>query len=339
MAAKWAKLASGTAAAGALSPGAILALAYPDRVAEARGTPGAFRLASGRGGLVEDHDRLAREDYIVVADLAGKAERARIRLAAAISRDEIEALFADHIVAETTLLYDPAARAVRARRVRRLGAVRLNEEPIAAPGGPETAAALLSGVRKTGVDRLGWSKEQRRLRERVGFLHRTVGEPWPNLSDDALTETLDDWLAPFADGLTRLDDIDAALLGAALDRLVPFALRQEMDRLMPSHFEAPTGSRVPIDYGADGGPAFEIRVQELFGLDRHPAIAGGRVPLTLVLTSPAHRPIQTTRDLPGFWRGSWKDVAKDLKGRYPKHPWPDDPLAAEPTRRAKPRGS
>lgn len=339
MAAKWAKLASGTAAAGALSPGAILALAYPDRVAEARGQAGAFRLASGRGGLVEDHDRLAKEDYIVVADLAGKAERARIRLAAAISRDEIEALFSGHIVAETTLLYDPVARAVRARRVRRLGAVRLNEEPIAAPAGPETVAALISGIRKTGVDRLGWSKEQRRLRERVGFLHRTVGEPWPNLSDADLTETLDDWLAPFADGLTRLDDIDAALLGAALDRLVPFGLRQEMDRLMPSHFEAPTGSRLPIDYGADGGPAVEIRVQELFGLDRHPAIAGGRVPLTLVLTSPAHRPIQTTKDLPGFWRGSWKDVAKDLRGRYPKHPWPDDPIAAEPTRRAKPRGT
>ncbi|WP_026781907.1 ATP-dependent helicase HrpB [Pleomorphomonas koreensis] len=339
MAAKWAKLSGGTAAADPLSPGAILALAYPDRIAEARGAAGAFRLASGRGGLVEDHDRLAREDYIVVADLAGKAERARIRLAAAISRDEIEALFAGHVVAETTVLYDPAARAVRARRVRRLGAVRLAEEPIAAPAGPETVAALLSGIRKTGVDRLGWSKEQRRLRERAGFLQRTVGEPWPDLTDAALAETLDDWLAPFAEGLTRLDDIDAALLGAALDRLIPFGLRQEMDRLMPSHFEAPTGSRLPIDYAADGGPAVEIRVQELFGLDRHPAIAGGRVPLTLVLTSPAHRPIQTTRDLPGFWRGSWKEVAKDLRGRYPKHPWPDDPIAAEPTRRAKPRGT
>lgn len=342
MAAKWAKLAGNAGAdtpTTSLSPGALLALAYPDRVAEARGQRGAFRLASGRGGMVEEHDRLAREGYIVVADLAGKAERARIRLAAAICREEIEALFSARIVAETTVSFDPAARAVRARRVRRLGAVKLAEEPIAAPAGPDVRAALLSGVGRTGVDRLGWSKEQRRLRERAAFLNRTVGAPWPDLSDAALADTLDDWLGPFIDGLTRLDDIDAALLGAALDRLLPFGLRQDMDRLMPSHFEAPTGSRVPIDYGADGGPAVEIRVQELFGLDRHPAIAGGRVPLTLVLTSPAHRPIQTTRDLPGFWRGSWKDVAKDLKGRYPKHPWPDDPLAAEPTRRAKPRGT
>lgn len=340
MAAKWARLVSDKATADmSLSPGAILAFAYPDRIAEARGQRGAFRLASGRGGMVEEHDRLAKEDFIVVADLTGKADRARIRLAAAISREEIEALFASRITAETTVAFDPAARAVRARRVRRLGAVRLAEEPIAAPNNAETTIALLSGVKRAGIDRLSWSKDQKRLRERAVFLHQTIGEPWPDLSDDALAEALDDWLGPFIDGVTRFDDIDAALLGAALDGLLPFALRQEMDRLMPSHFEAPTGSRVPIDYGADGGPAVEIRVQELFGLDHHPAIAGGRVPLTMVLTSPAHRPIQTTKDLPGFWRGSWKDVAKDLKGRYPKHPWPDDPLGAEPTRRAKPRGT
>lgn len=343
MAARWAKLVEGGDAlapsSAPLAPGAVLALAYPDRVAEARGQPGAFRLASGRGGLLEEHDRLAKEDYIVVADLAGKAERARIRLAATISREEIEALFASRIVAETVVQFDPTARAVRARRIRRLGAVKLAEEPVAALAGAETLGALLSGVRRIGVDRLGWSKEQRRLRERASFLNLTVGEPWPDLSDATLAGTLDDWLGPFVDGVTRFDDIDAALLGAALDRLVPYGLRQDMDRLMPSHFEAPTGSRVPIDYAADGGPAVEIRVQELFGLDRHPAVADGRVALTLVLTSPAHRPIQTTKDLPGFWRGSWKDVAKDLKGRYPKHPWPDNPLAAEPTRRAKPRGT
>jgi ATP-dependent helicase HrpB len=322
-----------------LSPGALLALAYPDRIAEARGARGAFRLANGRGGMVEEHDRLAREDYIVVADLAGKAERARIRLAAAISREEIETLYAEHIKAETTVLFDASARAVRARRIRRLDAVMLSEDPIAAPEGPETVAALISGVSHIGVDRLGWSKDQKRLRDRAVFLLQTIGEPWPDLSDAALKDTLDDWLAPFMDGLTRFDEIDAALLGAALDRLLPYGLRQEMDRMMPSHFEAPTGSRVPIDYAAEAGPSVEIRVQELFGLDRHPSIAGGKVPLTLVLTSPAHRPIQTTRDLPGFWRGSWKDVAKDLKGRYPKHPWPDDPVNAEATRRAKSRGT
>jgi ATP-dependent helicase HrpB len=142
-----------------------------------------------------------------------------------------------------------------------------------------------------------------------------------------------------ATGVTRLDDLDAAALSAALDRLLPWDVRRRIDEMLPSHFTAPTGSRLPIDYDAEGGPAITVRVQELFGLDRHPAVAGGTVPLTVVMTSPAHRPIQTTRDLPGFWRGSWKAVAKDLKGRYPRHPWPDDPLAAPATTRAKPRGT
>ncbi|WP_237152766.1 ATP-dependent helicase HrpB [Oryzibacter oryziterrae] len=322
-----------------LSPGALLALAYPDRVAQARGAPGAFRLANGRGGLVEAHDGLAKAPFIVVADLTGKAERARIRLGAAISREEIETLFAGHIRASDLVTFDAASRSVRARRSRSLGALMLAEEPVTAPDTPQTVAALLSGVSRIGVDRLGWSKDQVRLRERSTFLHHTFSDGWPDLSDAALAASLDDWLAPFAQGVTRLDDLDAALLGNALDRLLPYGQRLEMDRLMPSHFEAPTGSRVPVDYAAEAGPSIEIRVQELFGLDRHPSVAGGKVPLTLVLLSPAHRPIQTTRDLPGFWRGSWKDVAKDLKGRYPKHPWPDDPVSAEATRRAKPRGT
>ncbi|WP_181700331.1 ATP-dependent helicase HrpB [Chthonobacter albigriseus] len=319
--------------------GRHLARAYPDRIAQARGARGAFRLANGRGGSLEEHDALAREPTLVVADLTGTAEKARIRLAAAIDRDTIEDLLGGHIVDEITVGFDKPSGAVRARRVRRLDALVLAEEPIAPPAGRRTTAALLEGVRLTGIDRLAWSKDQKATRERAGFLHRTIGEPWPDLSDAALAETLEEWLAPVAEGATRLADLDAALLGVALDRMLPYARRQEMDRLLPSHFEAPTGSRVPIDYGAEGGPAVEIRVQELFGLTTHPSIAGGRVPLTLVLTSPAHRPIQTTKDLPGFWRGSWKDVAKDLKGRYPRHPWPEDPANAEATRRAKPRGT
>lgn len=342
MAARWARLAGGGRReedAPPLSPGAVLALAYPDRIAQARGGRGSFRLANGRGAAVEEHDRLAREAFVVVADLTGKAAEGRIRLAAAIDRQTIEALFAGHIEGRTEVSLETGAGAVRARRTRRLGALVLADEPIAVPDDATTATALLSGVEKAGVGRLGWSKEQLRLRERASFLHRTLGNDWPDLGDDALAATLDDWLRPFVAGLTRLAEIDAALLGMALDRLLPYGRRQEMDKLMPSHFEAPTGSRVPIDYGAEGGPAVTIRVQELFGLDRHPAIAGGKLPLTLVLTSPAQRPIQTTKDLPGFWRGSWKEVAKDLKGRYPKHPWPDDPIHAEATRRAKPRGS
>jgi ATP-dependent helicase HrpB len=319
--------------------GRHLARAYPDRVAQARGARGAFRLASGRAGLVDEADPLAREAFLVVADLTGPADRSRIRLAAPIARTEVEALFADRIEAETVIAFDRTARAVRARRQRRLDALVLDDDPVPVPAGPEAVAALVEGVRLAGIDRLGWSREQRALRARASFLHATVGAPFPDLSDAALADRPADWLEPVADGVSRLDDLDAGRLGAALDRLLPWDLRRRIDEMLPSHFTAPTGSRLPIDYDAEGGPAITVRVQELFGLERHPSVAGGKVPLTVVLTSPAHRPIQTTRDLPGFWRGSWKDVAKDLRGRYPKHPWPDDPLAAPPTTRAKPRGT
>src|SRR5690606_2239894 len=181
-------------------------------------------------------------------------------------------------------------------------------------------------------------KEQKALRARASYLHQTLGDDFPDLSDKALAAD-PAWLVPHILGETRLSDIAADHLGMALESLLPWSRKQEMEKLLPSHFHAPSGSHLPIDYGAENGPALEIRVQELFGLDRHPAIANGRIPLLLVLLSPARRPIQTTRDLPGFWRGSWKDVAKDLRGRYPRHPWPDDPLAAPATSRAKPRGT
>ncbi len=164
-------------------------------------------------------------------------------------------------------------------------------------------------------------------------------EHLPDLSDAALQETLEDWLLPYMAGSTRVSDVDAACLGNALAGLLGYGGAAEIDRLAPSHFTAPTGSHVPIDYGAESGPSISIRVQELFGLARHPSVADGRIPLTLELLSPAHRPIQITRDLPGFWAGSWADVKAEMKGRYPRHPWPDDPASAEATRRAKPRGT
>ncbi len=341
MAARWVSLSGGRRGAGgdAEDAGRHLARAYPDRVAQARGAPGAFRLANGRGGLLEAHDRLARERYLVVADLSGSAERSRIRLAAAIDLETVESLLAGHIRSEVTVAFDRGSRSVRARRVRRYEALVFAEDPVAAPPDERTVAALLQGVQDIGVDRLAWTKDQLALRGRVTFLHGTVGAAWPDLSDNALSGDLADWLGPFVGGITRIDDIDGAVLGAALDGLAPYAVRQELERLLPSHFTAPTGSRLPIDYGAEGGPAVSVRVQELFGLTSHPSVAGGRVALTLVLLSPAHRPIQTTRDLPGFWAGSWADVVKDLKGRYPRHPWPDNPAAAPATSRAKPRGT
>jgi ATP-dependent helicase HrpB len=197
----------------------------------------------------------------------------------------------------------------------------------------EAAARLLAEV---AGGNLPFSKDQETLRTRADFLHRTIGDPWPDVSDTALTP---DRLIPVLLGRTSFRELGPGDLEGLLAELLPYRLRAEIDRLLPSHFAAPSGSRIPIDYEAENGPTLEIRVQELYGLDRHPSIAGGRVPLLVVLLSPAHRPIQTTGDLPGFWRGSWKDVAKDLRGRYPRHLWPDDPATAQATSRAKPRGT
>jgi ATP-dependent helicase HrpB len=186
--------------------------------------------------------------------------------------------------------------------------------------------------------RLPWSKAQLQFRDRVNFLRRAEGDEWPDLSDHALARKAAGWLAPFLDGKIALSQVGADDLAAALDVLIPWNLRKRLDAEAPTHFTAPSGSNVPIDYEGEEGPKLAIRVQELFGLAAHPVIAGGRVPLLIELLSPAHRPVQVTRDLPGFWRGSYKDVRSDLRGRYPKHPWPDDPLTAPATRRAKPRG-
>ena len=336
MARRWAKLAGNTAHGG--SAGWHLANAYPDRVAQQAGGRGRFRLANGRGASLDETDALSASPFLVGADITGAAATGRIRAAATITRDEIEARFASHIVSEDTLAFDRATRSVRARRMRRLGALRLEDVPVAIGDFSRAATLLAEGAAALGIDSLGWSREQTALRARVSYLRASVGEDWPDVSDTGLAKETG-WLEPHLHGLTSLGEIDAEVLGAALDAVLPWARRQEMERLLPSHFDAPSGSRLPIDYGAQNGPSLEIRVQELFGLDRHPSVAGGKVPLLLILLSPAHRPIQTTRDLPGFWRGSWKDVAKALKGRYPRHYWPENPLEAAATARAKPRGT
>lgn len=341
LARRWASLAGGKSQSpgDAADAGRHLARAYPDRVAQSAGERGRFRLANGRAASVEETEALANAPWLVVTDITGTAARGRIRGAATIDRATIEELFAEAIRTETTVAFDAASRSVRARRVTRLGALSLGDEPTPVPANEETAALLAAGAAQSGIGGLAWSKEQKALRARSSYLARAIGDPWPDLSDEVLAADGALWLAPHIVGLTQLSAIGPAELGSALVDLLPFGRRAEIDRLLPSHFDAPSGSRLPIDYDAENGPALEVRVQELFGLDRHPAVADGRVPLLLILLSPAHRPIQTTRDLPGFWRGSWADVAKDLRGRYPRHSWPDDPRVARPTSRAKPRGS
>ena len=345
----WARSARATSASPSERPGAngddksaaaLLALAYPERIAKARGPRGQYLLANGRGAILDPTDPLARAPFLVVGEMQGTAAATRILLAAETSEAEILEIAGTRIVERDEIVFDQSAAAVRARRVRRLGAITLASDPRPAEAGSETQAALTAGLASLGAARLPWSKTQRQLRDRIAFLRAAAGDDtWPDLSDAALTATMADWLAPFLAGKTRLADVTAEDLGHALDALIPWSLKQRLEAEAPTHFEAPTGQRHAIDYEGPGAPALHIRVQELYGLTAHPALANGRLPLTLHLLSPAQRPIQVTRDLPGFWKGSWSAVKAEMKGRYPRHPWPDDPASAVPTTRAKPRGT
>jgi ATP-dependent RNA helicase HrpB len=321
-----------------LSTGIMLAFAFPDRVARNRGN-GGFLLANGRGAAVEQTSSLARAPYIAVAEMTGTAASGRILLAAPISEGDIEKNFAEHVETSDEIFFDRGAMALRARRKRSLHAITLSEAPLTLTPSEATARILADGLIAAGLDRLPWSKAARQWRDRVMFLRKAEGGSWPDLSDEALIARRDDWLVPALYDKTALKDVTAGDLSDALMELLPWDLRARLEREAPTHFEAPTGTMLAIDYEAEQGPTIAVRLQELFGLNTHPSIAGGKVPLVLELLSPAQRPVQVTRDLPGFWRGSYNAVRSDLRGRYPRHPWPDDPANALPTRRAKPRGT
>ena len=316
----------------------MLALAFPDRVARNRGN-GSFVLASGRGAMVEQTSALAREHYVAVAELAGTAAQGRILLAAPITQGEIEQRFADQIQNADEVFFDRTALGLRARRKRTLHAITLSEAPLALSSSSDTARILADGLIGAGLDKFPWSNAAKQWRDRVTFLRKAEGENWPDLSDDALVSRRDEWLVPALYDKLSLKGVSAADLSEALQTLLPWELRARLEREAPTHFEAPTGTRLPIDYEAEQGPTIAVRLQELFGLNTHPSIAKGAVLLVLELLSPAHRPVQVTRDLPGFWRGSYAAVRSDLRGRYPRHPWPEDPANALPTRRVKPRGT
>jgi ATP-dependent helicase HrpB len=317
--------------------GALLALAYPDRIAKTRGAGGAFLLANGRGANVDEASALARAPFLAVAEITGTAAHGRIVLAAPLTLAQIEAQFSNRIESRDEIAFDDASASLRARRLRRFGAIALAEQPMTVAPNDATARMLAQGIARLGIARLPWTKLLRQWRDRVVFLRRAEGEEWPDLSDAALTATAIDWLPPALAGKSALGELASDEFAQALQALLPWALRRRLDAEAPTHFIAPSGSLVPIDYEAQEGPKLAIRVQELFGLDRHPTIAAGRVPLVVELLSPAHRPVQVTRDLPGFWRGSYAAVKAEMRGRYPRHPWPDNPLSAVPTRRAKPR--
>ena len=337
----WAKQAAPGAAAGGPSAmasceaAALLALAYPDRIAKGRGKGGEFLMANGRAAAVDGASGLAKEPFLVVAEVAGSAAAGRILLAAPLSAAGLDAVAGHRVTAREEIIFDSGARALKARAVRRLGAIVLDERPLPVPATSEAAAVLARGIADAGLAHLQWGKALQQWRDRVTFLRQIEGAEWPDVSDAGLKGSIDTWLAPSLMGKNRLSELSTADLEAALKALLPWRLQRRLDQDAPTHFTVPSGSRIAIDYEAEGGPAIAVRVQELFGLDRHPTIAEGRVPLVLNLLSPAQRPIQITRDLPGFWRGSWAQVKAEMRGRYPKHPWPDDPIAAPPTRRAK----
>lgn len=341
LARRWASQVAASEKAGQqddLSTGLMLAYAFPDRVARNRGN-GSFVLANGRGAAVDQTSSLARAPYIAIGEMTGTAASGRILLAAQITQDEIERHFAEHIESVDEISFDRGAMALRARRKRALHAITLSEATLAVSPSEDTARIFADGLIAAGLDRLPWSKAARQWRDRVMFLRKAEGDSWPDLSDDGLIARRDDWLVPALYDKIALKDISAGDLSDALMALLPWDMRARLDREAPTHFEAPTGSVLAIDYEAEQGPTIAVRLQELFGLNTHPSIAAGKVPLVLELLSPAQRPVQVTRDLPGFWRGSYAAVRSDLRGRYPRHPWPDDPASALPTRRAKPRGT
>ena len=336
---RWADLAGGRGA-GELTAGAILALAYPDRIAKNRGGgQGAFLLANGRGGNVDPASALAREPFLAVAELTGAAAASRIVLAAPVTLAEIEMRFAAQIEDRDAVTFDTASASLRARRTRRLGSIVLAEQIKQVSPDAGTAHTLADGILKLGLDKLPWSRAAQQFRTRVEFLRKAEGDEWPDLTEEGLAKTAADWLEPMLVDKTSRGAVGADELSDAVMTLLPWTLRRRLDDEAPTHFTAPTGTAVPIDYSAEQGPTVSIRVQELFGLATHPSIAGGRVPLVVELLSPGHKPVQITRDLPGFWRGSYADVRVEMRGRYPRHPWPDDPTTAPPTRRAKPRGT
>ncbi len=315
--------------------GVLLAWAYPDRIAKARGTnSNTYLLSNGRGAVLPERDPLIGQQYLVAAQLDGGDNNARIFLAAGLAESDLHEYFSAAITTREVLSWDKKAQQVCAVQQQTLGALVLAEKALAAPDGEQLVIAMLEGVRDMGLDSLPWDKQTRSWVQRVQFMHEQDSERWPDVTEQALLDTLDVWLAPFLNGITRKSHLERLDLQAALNTLLPWDQLRQLDELAPTHIQVPTGSKIALDYSANP-PVLAVRLQEMFGLGDTPRIAQGRVAVLLHLLSPAQRPVQVTQDLAGFWQGSYHDVKKDLKGRYPKHYWPDDPLQAEPTRKTK----
>jgi ATP-dependent helicase HrpB len=320
--------------------GRVLAWAYPDRIAQARpGAGGQFRLSNGRGAVLPLTDPLAAEAFLAVAELDGDRREARIFLAAPLTLVEIEDDFADQLETRDIVVWDAREGAVQARRQIRFGELVLRDDRLADPPPAEVTAVMISGIRQAGLGVLPWTREIAQWRERVAFLRSAASsEDWPDVSDEALLAGLETWLAPALGGVTRLGQLARTDLSGALRGMLDWNRQRQLDALAPTHLTVPSGSRLPIDY-TDGEPTLAVRLQEMFGSAETPSVMGGKIALRLQLLSPAGRPLQVTRDLAGFWETSYRAVRSEMRGRYPKHPWPEDPRSAEPTNRAKRRSA
>jgi ATP-dependent RNA helicase HrpB len=319
--------------------GLLLALAYPDRIAQRQaGKDTRYLLANSRGAQFTHPDPLAAEPYLVIAELDAGSQWARIDLAAPVSQKEIEALYAEEIVESEAVAWDERAGVVRASRQRRLGALLLSDEALSKPDPSLVVAALVDGIRRAGLDQLTWSPDLQEWRRRVLLLRRLDGasNTWPDVSDEGLLQTLEQWLAPAIHGMTTLERVKRMDLTPRIHALLSPAQHRALNRLAPTHVAVPSGSSIRVDYAEDP-PVLAVRLQEMFGCQDTPRIVDGRVPLMLHLLSPAKRPVQVTKDLASFWTNGYPDVRKELRGRYPKHHWPDDPLAAPPTAKTKKR--
>jgi ATP-dependent helicase HrpB len=319
--------------------GQLVALAYPDRIAKKRGGGGSFLLSNGRGARLDPLDSLSREDYLAVAEVDGAQADARVFLAAPLGEAEIEAQFGAMIATRDAVEWDERSNAVLARRQRRLGALVLREQPLPDPPVEAIRTAVLDAIGKRGLDVLPWTPALRQWQARVAMLrrHLPAAADWPDMSDAALAARLADWLGPYLDGITKLSQLSGIDLHAALTHQLDYSQQKLLDAEAPTHWRVPSGSTVPLDYAEGEVPVLAVRLQEMFGHADTPAIAGGRVKLLLHLLSPARRPLQVTSDLAGFWQSSYRAVRAEMRGQYPKHDWPEDPLAAMPTARAKPR--
>jgi len=316
--------------------GLLTAFAYPDRIAQRQeGQNGRFRLRNGQVAELPNPQLLSEADYLVAAHVDGRRQTNRIFLAAPISEEDVVDYFGDQIEPTTDVAWDADAQLVRARRREEMGALVLKEGPIENPDPTAMAEAMTEGVREEGLDVLPWTDHARQLQHRIQFLHQHLGDDWPDVSDEALLDDLDDWLLPHLYGMKRADDLRQLNLPQILRDRLTYDQRDRLDAWAPTHIEVPSGFDRPIDYSDSETPVLAVRLQELFGLTETPRIAGGQVPLTLHLLSPAQRPVQITQDLEGFWKDTYYDVRKDMRGRYPKHYWPEDPLNAPATHTTK----